>query len=268
MKFKRGYYSLIQFCPNPSRLETVNVGVVLLCPDAGFIDARTSANNQPAARLVGRGKLDIPALNSAKQAIEHRLQVDRASFKSHEDLQAFVNTRGNNLKLTDPRPVKVCDPPKDLDKLFEELVGGRLRTQQKTPLSPQLEDVFHRLDSEGLARLDLSVNVPVLDRSLRIPYAYHNGVLNLVKPQQFSVEEKTAIKTAMQLAMEGDLLRRHPGPEGKNKLIVVSLFSHNGDTKAVPNRVGELLREYKVENVQEDEISQFVIKVEREAHAA
>jgi hypothetical protein len=128
MKPKRGYYSLIQFCPNQSRLEAVNVGVVLLCPDADFIAARTSAGNRRAEKLVGRGELDRHALNSAKQAIEHRLDVDRSSFKSHEDLMAFVNTRGNNLKLTSPRPVKVFDPATDLDKLFSELVGGRSRT--------------------------------------------------------------------------------------------------------------------------------------------
>ncbi len=128
MKYKRGYYSLIQFCPDPSRLEAVNVGVVLLCPDADFIAARTSAGNQRAKKLVGSGELDKPALNLAKQAIEHRLEVDRASFKTHEDLRKFVDTRGNNLKLTTPRPIKVFDPSEDLDNLFAEFFGGRTRS--------------------------------------------------------------------------------------------------------------------------------------------
>ena len=122
MKPKRGYYSLIQFCPDLSRLEAVNVGVVLFCPDADFIAARMSADNQRAEKLVDREELDEPALNSAKQAIEDRIEVDRASFQAYEDLQAFVNTRGNNLILTTPRPVKVFDPPRDLDNLFTELV--------------------------------------------------------------------------------------------------------------------------------------------------
>ena len=37
MNSKRGYYSLIQFCPEPSRAEAVNLGVLLFCPEAGFI---------------------------------------------------------------------------------------------------------------------------------------------------------------------------------------------------------------------------------------
>ena len=267
MKPKRGYYSLIQFCPNPSRLEVVNVGVVLLCPDADFIAARTSAGNRRAETLVGRGELDKSALNSAKRAIEHRLEVDRASFKSHEDLQKFVNTRGNNLKLTTPRPLKVFDPPKDLDNLFAELVGGRTRTQPVEHLTPELNDVFQRLHQKGRAQLNLTVDVPMLGRSLRIPYAYQNGVLNLVKPQRFPAKENDAMGTAMRLAMEGDLLQRHPQTgECKKKLIVVSLFSHDGDGQVISGRVGELLYEYNVKNVQEDGIQEFASKVEQEAH--
>src|SRR5438552_3843697 len=121
---KKGYYSLIQFCPNPSRLEVVNVGVVLFCSEPRFLAARTAKGNQRPAKLVGRHQLDSASLNSAKQALERRLQVDSMSFETFGDLEKFVNTRGNALKLTAPRPVKVFDPPSDLDKLFEELVGG------------------------------------------------------------------------------------------------------------------------------------------------
>jgi len=267
MKPKRGYYSLIQFCPNPSRLEAVNIGVVLLCPDADFIAARTSAGNRRAEKLVGRGELDRLALNSAKQAIEHRLEADRASFKSHEDLQAFVNTRGNNLKLTNPRPVKVFDPPSDLDKLFSELVGGQPRTQPPQPLAPQLDNVFRRLHDSGRAQLNLNVDVPVLGRSMRIPYAYQNGVLNLVKPQRFPRKETMAMGVAMRLAMEGDLLQRHAHDgEGEKKLIVVSLFGHDDQEQAVAGRVGNLLHEYSVASVREDDIPQFASQVEQEAH--
>ena len=63
-------------------------------------------------------------MNSAKRAIEQRFQTDRDSFKSPEDLQAFANTRGNILKLTSPRPVKVFDPSAELDGLLPSLSAG------------------------------------------------------------------------------------------------------------------------------------------------
>jgi hypothetical protein len=269
MKPKRGYYSLIQFCPSPSRLETVNVGLVLLCPEANFIGVRTANDNRAAQRLVGHGRLDKPALNSAKRAIEQRFQADRDSFKSPEDLQAFANTRGNILKLTSPRPVKVFDPSAELDGLFAELVGGRSMRQRGAPLSPQLDDVFQSLQKEGRAQLNLTVEVPVVGRSLRIPYAYQNGRLNLVKPQRFSNEENLATETAMRLAIEGDLLQRHTQPgETERKLIVVSFFTQNDRNGTIAARVSKLLGEYEVKTIGDDEISQFASQVVREAHRA
>ena len=53
MNAHRGYYSLIQYCPDLSRLEAVNVGVVLFCPEPRFIEARTSAGNDKPRRLFG-----------------------------------------------------------------------------------------------------------------------------------------------------------------------------------------------------------------------
>lgn len=132
----RGYYSLIQFCADSSRLETVNVGVLLFCPEIQFLAARTAASNDRAAMLVGRGGLDEAALNSAKRAVERRLEVDREAFQTLEDLQRFVASRGNALKLTDPRPLKVFDPEKDLDALFAELVDSDARGGLSNVVAP------------------------------------------------------------------------------------------------------------------------------------
>jgi len=131
MKPQRGYYSLIQFCPDASRLEAVNVGVVLFCPALDFLSARTTSNNRRAEALVGRSRLERASLNAAKEAIERRLEVDRGSFQGIEDLENFVNTRGNWLKLTQARPVKVFNPESELEKLYAELVGGKSLRQAR-----------------------------------------------------------------------------------------------------------------------------------------
>ena len=36
-----GYYSVIQYCPDRSRLEAANVGVLLFVPAGGYLRART-----------------------------------------------------------------------------------------------------------------------------------------------------------------------------------------------------------------------------------
>jgi len=40
MSLTKGYYSIIQYCPDPSRLEAVNIGVALFCPELRFLRAR------------------------------------------------------------------------------------------------------------------------------------------------------------------------------------------------------------------------------------
>lgn len=269
MKPKRGYYSLIQFCPNVSRLEAVNVGVVLFCPDAEFLEARTSGNNRRAEKLVGRGNLERAALNAAKQSIERRLEVDRESFKNIEHLRKFIDTRGNWLKLTESRPVKVFDPPAELEKLYEELVGGvslRKRRLQEKELFPHLNATFEKLHGEGRAQLDIRVNVPVMERSIEVPFAYQNGTLNLIKPHQFSDRKRSSVDAAIRLAMEGDLLRRHGTDQpGDARLIVVSSFEEKSSSD-VKERVQSLFGEYEVKNVAGEDVGEFITRVEQEAH--
>ncbi|HEY3789713.1 MAG TPA: DUF3037 domain-containing protein [Urbifossiella sp.] len=266
----KGYYSLIQFCPDPSRLEAVNVGVVLFCPALRFIAARTAKGNQRAAKLVGSAGVAKASLNSAKRAIERRLEVNRDAFQSLEDLQNFVDTRGNILKLTKPRPVKVFDPDQDLDKLFHELVGGAARhasAERSLPSVHQLDAVFHRLQQEGRAQLDLDVPVPVLGQTLHIPYAYRNGALHLVKPQRFSSSEKPALDVAMKLAIEGDLIYRHgSSDDGQRRLVVVSSFSTDENPPEVANRVYEVLKTYNVKPVPDSALDAFLQQVMTEAH--
>lgn len=268
MTAKRGYYSLVQFFPNPSRAEAVNLGVVLFCPDAGYLEAKMASGNRPAAKLVGRAAVDLDELNAAKRAIERRLHVDRDSFQTAEDLQHFAETRANLLRLTPPRPIKVFDPSQEIVRLFDELVGGRPMRHTKTPSFPSLDDLFHRLEQSGRAKLNVDVTVPILGRHLRVPYAYRNGVVNLVKPQLFVESEgRRVVDTAARLAMQGDLLQKHgEDTEGKKKLIVVSSFTPDDNGHAMKNRVAEILNAYSVQNIGEDQLPDFVAHVEQEAH--
>ncbi len=266
MTAKRGYYSLVQFFPSPSRAEATNLGVVLFCPGAGYLGAKMTSGNRPATKLVGRAGVDPVELNAAKRAIERRLDVDRASLQTPEDFQRFAETRANVLRLTPPRPIKVVDPAAEIDRLFNELVGGRPSQRSRTPSPPLLDELFQRLAQAGRARLNLEVMVPIVGRHLRVPYTYRNGVVNLVKPQLFPEAEGRAISAAMHLAIEGDILRKHGADEeGEKRLVVVSSFRSNGNGRASKARVADILREYEVTNVGEDQLPEFVAQVEREA---
>jgi len=264
MSAAKGYYSLIQYCPDRSRLEAANIGVLLFCPEMPFVEARLAKGNDRIRRFFGADSFDKRRVNAAKRAIEHRLAVDRESFQSPEDLVRFVETRGNDIVLTTPRPMRVSDPSADLDSLFEELVGGRARYERRPPEIARLEQVFRRPSMQRRVLFDPPVIVPVIGRELKVPYAYRNGQLNLVKPQRFPADKATTI--AMHLAIEGDLLRRYPESGEKRQLIVVSAFAGTVAANGLRERVDKVLGEYEVRVVHEDEIQEFGKEVEREAH--
>jgi hypothetical protein len=266
----KGYYSLIQFCPDRSRAEAVNLGVALFCPSVKFIGALFAQGNRRAAKLVGYENVHRTALNGAKRAIERRLVIDRDRFESLDDFQQFIDSRANILRMTDPRPVKVMDPAKDLESLFAELVDGVVHRSQRRPEVPALDKVFRKLEEQGKAKLDVTVKVPVIGRSLHVPYSYCNHVPRLVLPHRFSQLEGQALQSAMRLAIEGDLLHRH-GINGANeaKLIVVPLFQASNrvqESSPLEKRVLDVLGEYQVETVPMVQVDAFAKRVEDEAH--
>ncbi|HLK59726.1 MAG TPA: DUF3037 domain-containing protein [Chthonomonadaceae bacterium] len=134
----RGYYSIIQYCPDAARAEVANVGVVLFCPECKFLDARVSERNDRIARFFGRRSFDPEQVNNAKQALVNRLRVERDYFLTPEDLTHFAQTRANEIVLTLPRPMQVEDPVSDLNALFLELVNDR---QAQTPSLRKLEEI-------------------------------------------------------------------------------------------------------------------------------
>jgi hypothetical protein len=262
-----GHYSLIQYCPDPSRAEAANVGVLLFCPSLDFIAARTASDNDRIRRFFGGRTVDLDRINVMKRSIERRLRVESGRFRTLDDLQRFVESRGNDIVLTAPRSMKVLDPEKDLSSLFAELVGGRARAEKLRVLLPELEAPFARLQREGRAWTNQRVKVPVLGTTLKAPYAYRNGVMNLIRPEAFAVGEDKARHRASYLAIEGDLLRKHPQEAGgEYKLVVVSAASE-GSAPAREEIVAPLFDEYGVRFVRRAEIPQFVADVQRDAHA-
>jgi len=267
MKGIKGYYSLIQFCPDLSRLETVNVGVLLFCPEPHFLDCRISKSNRRARRLFDKEPPSARTLNAAKQAITHRLKNDKASFVAREDLERFVDSLGNNLILTRPRSIKVFDPEIDLGNLFIELVGDESPKASQGPVFPKLDAIFHELKAQGRAELNVTVEIPIVELALQVPYVYRNGVTNLVKPHRFSTDETDAIRAAMRIAVQGDLIKRHTKEDGKSQeLIIVSAFERTSAAGRIEDRVRQVLAEYEVKTIGESEIDTFAAKVRRDAH--
>lgn len=262
-----GFYSLIQYCPDRSRLEAANLGVVLLCPSLGFLGCRLAGGNERIRRFFGEQAGSIPQIRAMKRMLENRLKDD-PNLVVPENFEKFRRLLANELQITEARPIRVENPQVELAQLFNELVEGA--DHHERALKPA---AFERLDelmlSEQFASLiqrDVTVQVPIWEKEIKIPYTYQNGRLNLIQTQQFHQKtEVQMIKDACNTAVQGHLLYRNPLPgRGNCQLVVVGSFDSTIDTAR--DRIVRMLKEHDVDFYSGDQVEDLARRILETAH--
>ena len=236
----KGYYCLIQYCPDRTRLEAATIGVLLFCPERAFLKALTARDNRRIQRFFGREGHDWLRINSFKTAIEERLEVEQAEIQSLADLEAFIALRANQFLITSPRAMRVNDPEEDLKELFKEVVGGPECKQRARSLQRYVGDRIFKAGLQSKIRTNIEVVVPVFNRQVSIPYGFQNGRFNLIQPVRFqATSPNQAINTACRYAAEGRSLWENPHPAlGPLKLVIVGKFrAQHAQTKDDVRRV-------------------------------
>lgn len=271
MDMTKGYYSLIQFCPDRGRLETVNVGLVLLCPEHNFLKVRLSSSNTRLKKLVGGRGFDSEAVNAAKQAMFNRLTLMREKITSAEDLERFAATRANDLLLTNPRPTAVADPEADMLRLYDDLVGEPLEQEETSVMvHHQLVDELRRtiIDRPSLAgkiQVNCEVAVPDIGRSFKANFAYNNGSRNLVRSEIFSKREGHAINQAERLGVESFFVQSANAPDGRRQKVIIIPDSETPNSPAV-RKVEKIFEQLGVRVVPRHQLAELALEIEREAH--
>lgn len=265
----KGYYSLAQFCPDLSRLEAANVGIILQVPEQRFIRARMARGSDRIRRFFsGQDFGELEHVNFMKQALANRLEVEAANFKTPEDLNRFAEQQANELLVTAPRFVKVSDPEEDLEKLFDELVGGRGQRPDRDQVEPVrrlLRRTFEREKLESFLQRNVTVHIPAFHAQLTIPFAFNNGACNLIQPYQFGHATPAGIRSAAcQLAVQGSSLHRQPDKElGELQLLVVGAFRK--DAKEQEGGVHDILNETGVKLYTWQKIGELTDKIRASA---
>ena len=260
----KGYYSVIQYNPDPSRAEAANVGVVLFCPgDEPLILAKRS-EKLSRVKMFFRPEVDkLWRIADAVNANITRLTLKKSEYRSVEEFEQFVRTLANDIKMTLPRVVAVTDAVVDLERLFIELVempvAESLRTAEVLPTA--INEVFVELARQNKVKRPGRIVVPVINRRINVPYAYRNGALNLVKPTTIS-QSVNVDDGIIRLAMEGDLINRNKVDGEERKLIVVSAASNRAEDE---KRVAPLFREYRVLFVPQNDAIAFADRIRSEA---
>jgi hypothetical protein len=220
MKFHEGYYSLIQFCPDLSRLEGINIGVLIYSPEEKRVRCRFTKSNRRITQCFG--KQDRSYIVGAKSAAKERLQ--RQVFATKGELAEFINKRANGIQFTELRFLKTADMNNEVDRLFERLVVSE-GTSRRIRIDRQLGEKLSEYGVEGLVEKSVNVELPNISESIQVPFAYQNGRFNLIAPVQFSPDGRDLLSKTGERAIEGQLLYETPDPErGKLRLVVVAQF--------------------------------------------
>lgn len=230
MKAEQGYYCLIQYCPDRSRMECANIGVLLFCPAREFLDVRVARDNARIVKFFGEGR-DLRRIRSYKTAIVERLVREREEIRSLEDLQHFIASRANHVLLTSPRSISVGTPAEDLERLFQEIVGESAKREAAPNLKKQVASKLLGYGLERKLKRDFDVRIPVIDRTLQVPLGFKNGRFNLLLPERFAAKDRTKIEDrACRRAIQGGFLYRTPDRElGDLQLVVIGEFSRRAE---------------------------------------
>jgi hypothetical protein len=261
----KGYYSLIQYCPDLGRLEAANVGVLLFCPERHFLQARTSRGNRRINRFFGAEGHDWERINAFKKGLEERLESEGARIDTLEQLEDFIAGRANLLQITPPRPMKVTDPAKDLDALYDELIGVPERAASGAGPRSLRRKLAKKLSAPRVAakvRHDIQVCVPILQKEVQIPYGYQNGRFNLITPVQFAAADTDrSVNTACKYAVEGRSLFECPDENlGPLQLVIVGQFRRRDHES--PALVKRILEQHDVKLYRASELPELIHEIE------
>ena len=260
MNSRKGYYSVIQFSPDPSRLEAVNVGVVVYSPSEGKLVVKMSQSNQRIRKFFGNQ--DWRFLNQAKAAIANRLRSEY--FPSLESLEDFISKRANAIRLTAPRLMLVSSVEQDVEALYQQLLGEEMVGRKHRIRG----DLKRKLSSAGvvdLVKKSVRVEIPNFRKAIEVPYAYQNGRFNLIAPVQFESDTDSILTKTGKNAIEGRLLYENPHPEfGDLRLVVVANFDQSVEERA-REFVKRTLDESKVTFYQLEDLEPLVEDIRRSA---
>jgi hypothetical protein len=259
----KGHYSIVQYCPDLARRETVNIGIVLLVPDRAFLQTRMVADNERVRHFFGITGDDAKRLSDFKKSFAARIEAERARVTTLEMFQKFIDTRGNQIQLTEPAFVKVRECQETIDQLFKQLVGGKAKTQKRESFAKSLQARFEAGNVANLIETNVPITVPILERETSVPFAFQNGAFHLLQPVTFVAEkEEVNFNRALKYSMEGKILQDNPDSKyGQMKFNVIGRFASMSDP-SIPI-VRKVLEESNVRLHLDHDISGLVDEIRR-----
>lgn len=231
-------------------------------PDRRILEVRMAEDNEGPKQRFGAEAYDDGRLALAKAGIAGRLREDFPNWVTAEDLLRFGRKEGNNLMVAAPKVILVENAAAEAEELYRRLVHVDPVRRKRLP-APNLAALFEtRLAGVPLLK-DYKVEIPDYG-SLKVPYAYQNGALNLIQPEAFS--KKSAEEKGNELAVTGHLIQKRSDAAGAPKRLIVVGGFDPAAPEELKRRIELILREHDTRLVREEKLDEFVEEIRREAH--
>lgn len=268
MKLYTGYYSLVQFCPDSARAEVANIGALVFCPEVKFLETRLVNGNDRIRTIFGSDSFDPNLVEGAKESLQARLNEEKENFQTLDDLNKFIATRANDLRITAPRFLKTENPQQELDNLFKEFVGGRLRKpKEKNPLLYKIDQLFSRPSLKGKIETRKKIALPFVEKTIEFPYAYKNGRQNLIQIPLFSLVNEQWYHKAYQLAGEGYSIQKHYKTDDLScKVVMIPVIEQNSAIQQAEKSIHDIFNDHEIEVIEHSEVEAFIAQVETEVY--
>jgi hypothetical protein len=260
MNQHKGYYSLIQFCPDPSRLEGINIGVLVYSPESARLVFRLTQGNQRIRKVFGQQ--DWNFLDRVRESVQSRLRSEK--FETVSDLESYIAKRANVVQLTPLRPLKIGDIDQEISALYRRLVEPET-VARKPRIATYLSNKLIEAGVVGLVQKSISIEIPAFKQPIRVPYGYQNGRFNLISPIQFNPDREDILTKAGKSAIEGQLLYQSPDPQlGDLRLVVIAKFPDRNENSS-RELVGKIFEEHHVSLHTFDNIEPLVEDIRKSA---
>ena len=162
----RGFYSVVQYCPDRFRAEAVNVGLVLLCVDPHAVRVRMTGNHDRVRKLFAISKPDLKNLKLSTHGLTSRIENSCGRTANSRKTCGIRGITGERFTLTEPRLAKLENFEEDFERLFAQLVEQHATVElaEASPaevLPPKLGEVFYRLQQANKIWQPGTITVPV-----------------------------------------------------------------------------------------------------------
>ncbi len=138
MKTGRAFFCIIQDGPKPGSPQITNIGLLLICSDFHFIQAKFLANIERLKDAAETRFSPKSPESGPDQSLEAPTPA-RKSFRDLTHLKDFVASFSDGISLSASSPRKVTDPAAELSSLYDLYVARQHQPtaggKQVSPLS-------------------------------------------------------------------------------------------------------------------------------------